>query len=159
MATKKKQARKAPAKKVAAVHRLREAMAKKKPEKAHVLEDVPPTQPEFDFAALGDAKLKQANPVPEPGPEPGPVRSNLASTMEGYYDQYGPERNCGDMIAHILSFRVLEDLEVFVYEKTGKAYPGLNPGHRRMNCGNVIRGLVNRADTDTLCWLVSTSIR
>lgn len=75
MAAKKKPGRKAPAKKVAAVHRLREGMAKKKAEPAHVFEDVKP-QAEFDFAALGEAKIKAANPVPEPGPvycgpEPG----------------------------------------------------------------------------------------
>lgn len=70
MAAKKKPGRKAPARKVAAVSRLREGLAKKKREPAHVLEDVtpPPVQPEFDFRALGEAQLKQASPTPEPGP-------------------------------------------------------------------------------------------
>lgn len=83
-------------------------------------------------------------------------QSNLARTMEGYYDRYGEGRNCGDMIAHILTFRTLEETEQFVYDMTGKAWPALNPGHRRMNAGNVIRGLVNRYDRETLDWLLST---
>lgn len=89
MATKKKPGRKAPARKVAAVSRLREGLAKKKREPAHILEDVKP-QTEFDFRALGDAGpatspvqdcAKQA--APEPGAE---YRSEKYSPYRPQYE-------------------------------------------------------------------------
>jgi len=162
----KKPARKAtktPARKVAAVHRVREHKAKKAKVAPHVLEDARP-QVEFDFSALQCEKQEKPEPMPEPACDKAQgstwnVQRGLAATIADYREGYGPEGNCGDMVAHILQYRTLDEIEVFVYDKAGKAYPGCNPGHRRMNCGNVIRGLVNRHDTETLYWLISTSTR
>ena len=84
MTARKTPGRKAPAKKVASIQRHREHKAKKAKLPPHVIEDVPPVQPEFDFTALGDARLKQANPVPEPGP----VLSDKGQCYRPEYPQY-----------------------------------------------------------------------
>jgi len=161
-----------PVRKAAAVKRVREGKQARARIKPEVLEEAAPTQPEFDFDRLG-CTTKAVGPEPPPpavtdraqGQEAKAwqcervSRSNLASTMEGYREGYGPEANCGDAVALLLSYRTLDDIEIYVYEKTGKAYPGLNPGHRRMNCGNIIRGLVSRRDADCMGWLLDTNTR
>lgn len=76
-----------------------------------------------------------------------------------YRQAYGPEGNCGDMVAVILAYRSQDEIELFVYERTMKAWPGVNAGMRRMNAGNVIRGLVRQQDTETMAWLLQTQPR
>lgn len=162
------------AKKAAATTRSREGKAKKKlhdgikekplkvpreTDKVAAFEQAIDPAPLTGFNFGHPAHYQETNETGQYGIGPEPpadIRSNLARTMEGYRDQYSETNSCGDMIAHILSFRPAEDVEQFVYDMTGKAWPALNPGHRRMNCGNVIRGLVNRRDADTVDWLLST---
>lgn len=94
MATKKKQARKAPAKKVAAVHRLREGLAKKRREPPHIAEDVQAPQTEFDFTHKDrDASLADLVQAASPSyagaqyrPEPPPATALYEARNKGIPD-------------------------------------------------------------------------
>lgn len=117
----------------------------------------------------GEACAKQAEPTRPPylesmekaiygmGEELRQIRRSVVPDQ--YRQAYGPEGNCGDMVAVILAYRSQDEIEMFVYERTMKAWPGVNAGMRRMNAGNVIRGLVNRQDVETMAWLLQTQPR
>jgi len=90
--------------------------------------------------------------------------SNLAQTIRAHRHRYSPAlhpvsgkktANNGDWVAAILLNVPLKELELFVYGHFGKEYRtrGLNEGHIRMCCGNLVRGGWKKDDEQVHEWL------
>ena len=102
----------------------------------------------------------------EPSEDAKPTRqvgmSNLAQTIRSHRKNYVPAlhpvsgkktMHNDDFVAHTLMRVPLPVLEAFVYGTFGKSYEKLNPGHRRMCCGNIIRAEFKKDNPIVAEWL------
>ena len=89
--------------------------------------------------------------------------SNLATTIRAHRRNYvvalAPSgkktANNGDVVAALLLLVPIAELERFVYETFGREYRtrGLNEGHIRMCCGNLVRASWKKDEPKTVEWL------
>jgi hypothetical protein len=90
--------------------------------------------------------------------------SNLATTIRAHRHNYQPAlhpisgkktANNGDFVAGVLLLTPLAALELFCHGHFGKEYRtrGLNEGHIRMCCGNLVRAAFLKGDPKVVEWV------
>jgi hypothetical protein len=113
---------------------------------------------------IEEGDLHTDEPTAEEAPTKPIGMSNLATTIRAHRHNYQPAlhpisgkktANNGDFVAAVLLITPLADLERFCYEHFGREYRtrGLNEGHIRMCCGNLVRAAFKKDDPKVCEWV------
>lgn len=115
-----------------------------------------------DGKTVEEVKAELAAPTDDVKPERVVGSSNLASTIRSHRANYQvalhpngkKTQNNGDLVAQVLLVVPFEALMAYSHARFAKTFDHLNPGHRRMCVGNLIRGAIRKPEgADVVAWL------